>query len=123
MCFFVALPEISGSDYVSEVVKTARPRYHFSSDAPVHFTRAPYINPDLGAGTHVTRFISLAPFGIPKQKAMTALQLVPADKMNPQVLHAIPPESTRYPYPTRAIAGIKRAHAEEVGFYNNSYIL
>lgn len=110
----VALPEISGSSQVSEVIEVARPRYHFASDAPVHFTRAPYINPDLGVGTHVTRFISLAPFGIPKQKALTALQLVPADQMDPQVLHAIPPDSTTYPYPTRSVAGVKRAYIVEV---------
>lgn len=115
MCCVAALPEISGSQPVCDVAAITRPRYHFVSDIPVFFTRAPYINPDLGAGSHATRFISLAPYGIPNQKSLTALQLVPADQMDPKDRHALPVDSTQFPYQYKKVTSSKRPLEEEVG--------
>ncbi|GMH33389.1 hypothetical protein BSKO_01223 [Bryopsis sp. KO-2023] len=103
------LPEINGSGPISEVAAMVRPRYHIASDAPVHFPRPPYVNPDLGAGSHVTRFISLSPLGIPKQKPLIALQLTSAADMDPQMLHMLPPDSTDFPYGPKTLRNPKRA--------------
>lgn len=43
----------------SEVALAARPRYHIAAGKDHFWARPPYINADLGAGAHVTRFISL----------------------------------------------------------------
>lgn len=121
-CLVPALPEISGSRAVSDVAALTRPRYHFVSDAPVYYSRAPYENPDLGAGSHVTRFISLAASGIPNQKSLIALQLVPADEMDPEDRHGLPDDSTRYPYQKTTAKANKRNFEEEVGHLGSVWI-
>lgn len=50
----------AGSPVIAELVMTARPRYHIAAGKPTFFARPPYLNADLGAGAHVTRFIGLA---------------------------------------------------------------
>jgi hypothetical protein len=53
----------------------------------VFYARAPYMNKDLGAGAHATRFIGLAPVGnAAKQKFLHALALVPAVDMDQKAL-------------------------------------
>lgn len=77
-----------------------RPRYHFASfpGAP-HWARAPYLNADLGAGAHVTRFVSLGSVNNPeKNKWVNALQVVPASEMELSELHKVPPGTTPCPY-------------------------
>ena len=44
-----ALPR--GSPHISSLLTTIRPRYHFTSQPPSFFSRVPYKNPDLGAGS------------------------------------------------------------------------
>ena len=76
-----------------------RPRYHFASfpGAP-HWARAPYLNADLGAGAHVTRFVSLGSVNNPeKNKWVNALQVVPASEMELSELHKVPPGTTPCP--------------------------
>jgi hypothetical protein len=43
----------------AELAQLARPRYHIAGGQSIFFTRLPYTNPDLGAGTRATRFVSL----------------------------------------------------------------
>ena len=62
-------------------------RYHVAGGKGVFYARAPYMNKDLGAGAHATRFIGLAPVGnAGKQKFLHALALVPAVDMNQKEL-------------------------------------
>ena len=57
----------------------------------VFYARAPYMNKDLGAGAHATRFIGLAPVGnAAKQKFLHALALVPAVDMDQKALTVHP---------------------------------
>lgn len=44
----------------AEVALACRPRYHVAAGKRAFFARAPYLNSDLGAGGHATRFIGLA---------------------------------------------------------------
>ena len=44
----------------AELALAVRPRYHVAGGKQVFYARSPYLNSDLGAGSHVTRFISLA---------------------------------------------------------------
>ncbi|KAL0037433.1 hypothetical protein WJX79_008053 [Trebouxia sp. C0005] len=53
----------SGSSAVAELAALARPRYHFAGTKNIFYARPPYLNTDLGAGAHVTRFIGLASVG------------------------------------------------------------
>lgn len=50
---------IPGAALCTEVALSCRPRYHVASGKKVFYARAPYLNADLGAGGHVTRFIGL----------------------------------------------------------------
>ncbi len=62
-------------------------RYHVAGGKGVFYARAPYMNKDLGAGAHATRFIGLAPVGnAGKQKFLHALALVPAVDMDQKAL-------------------------------------
>ena len=47
------LPE--GSPHIASLLTIIRPRYHVTSQPPLFFNRAPYVNPDLGAGRY--RFV------------------------------------------------------------------
>jgi len=40
-----------GSPIISSILSVIRPRYHFTSQQSVYYSRIPYENPDLGAGT------------------------------------------------------------------------
>lgn len=76
---------------MAEVAALARPRYHFAGTKNTFYARPPYTNPDLGAGTHVTRFIGLAAVGnVAKQKSLHALGLVPAADMDVEALQQKP---------------------------------
>ena len=90
----------SGSPGASRLALTLRPRYHFASSLGFpHWARAPYLNENLGAGAHVTRFVSLGSVNNPeKHKWVNALQLVPAGEMELSELHVVPPGSTPCPY-------------------------
>lgn len=48
---------------LADLLLEARPRYHVTGGHGVFWARMPYKNHDLGAGAHVTRFISLAEVG------------------------------------------------------------
>ena len=62
-------------------------RYHVAGGKGAFYARAPYMNKDLGAGAHATRFIGLAPVGnAAKQKFLHALALVPAVDMDQKAL-------------------------------------
>lgn len=81
----------AGSAPVAEVAAVARPRYHFAGTKNAFYTRPPYTNPDLGAGSHVTRFIGLAGVGnVAKQKWLHALGLLPAADMDVAALQQKP---------------------------------
>lgn len=76
---------------MAEVAALARPRYHFAGTKNTFYARPPYTNPDLGAGSHVTRFIGLAGVGnVAKQKWLHALGLLPAADMDVAALQQKP---------------------------------
>lgn len=110
-----SLPTIaSGSEPCAEVAIVARPRYHVAGGGGSFFARTPYLNPDLGAGAHATRFIGLGDVGnSSKQKWLHALGLIPAAQMGVEALTAVPPGSTKSPYLRRTAAGVKRPAGEE----------
>jgi hypothetical protein len=55
------------------------------------YARPPYLNTDLGAGAHVTRFVGLASVGnMAKQKSLHALGLMPASNMEIETLQQKP---------------------------------
>lgn len=86
-----AAPWLAGSGPVAEVAALARPRYHFAGSKNTFYARPPYTNPDLGAGSHVTRFIGLAGVGnMAKQKWLHALGLIPAAHMDVAALQQKP---------------------------------
>ncbi|KAL6784615.1 CGL125 [Auxenochlorella protothecoides x Auxenochlorella symbiontica] len=106
----VAPPDSHGSPVIAELVMTARPRYHIAAGKPTFFARPPYLNADLGAGAHVTRFIGLAQVGNgAKQKWLHALALTPAAEMTPEALQVQPPGSTGNPFQAAAAKRLKRA--------------
>ena len=89
----------TGVPTAAEAALAARPRYHVAGSRRTFYARAPYLNADLGAGAHVTRFVGLAEVGNPaKQKWLHALGLAPAVEMTPEQLQAVPEGSTASPY-------------------------
>jgi diadenosine tetraphosphate (Ap4A) HIT family hydrolase len=104
----------AGSEPCADVALFARPRYHFAAEQSVFYARQPYLNANLGAGSHVTRFIALGAVGNTlKQKWLHALGLVPAAEMDQETLTAVPAGTTSCPYEGRGVtAGIKRGAAE-----------
>eukprot|EP00210_Caulerpa_lentillifera_P001468 g1409.t1 len=88
----------AGSPYISTLLSVIRPRYHFTSQPPLFFSRSPYKNPDLGAGSHVTRFTSLCPFATGKKQNLFALCLTPAQHMSHEKLLEIPTDATEFPF-------------------------
>ncbi len=74
----ITFPE--GLAHVAELCATLKPRYHFSS-SPNFFEREPFFHvptedsPDFRP---ITRFISLAAYGTPRQKFLYAFSLPPA---------------------------------------------
>ncbi|KAH7619036.1 hypothetical protein Ndes2526B_g05985 [Nannochloris sp. 'desiccata'] len=88
-----------GSEACAELAVAVRPRYHIAGGEHFFYTRAPYLNPDLGAGTLATRFISLGNVGnTTKQKWLHALGVVPASQMTPEELSTSPQGATKSPY-------------------------
>ena len=76
---------------MAELATLARPRYHFAGTKNTFYARPPYLNTDLGAGAHVTRFIGLASVAnVAKQKSLHALGLVPAADMDIETLQQKP---------------------------------
>ncbi|CAK0784495.1 hypothetical protein CVIRNUC_007699 [Coccomyxa viridis] len=89
----------AGSEVVSKLATKVRPRYHICGGKDVFYARQPYLNKDLGAGGHVTRFIALASVGNPaKAKSLHALALTPAADMDIAVLTQRPDGTTPCPY-------------------------
>lgn len=89
----------AGNLVTAQVATAIRPRYHVAGTHGVFYARLPYINADLGAGAHATRFISLGTVGNTlKQKWIHALGLLPACKMTPEALMALPEGATPSPY-------------------------
>ena len=81
----------AGSPVLSDLAQTVRPRYHVAGTRNTFWARPPYSNRDLGAGAHVTRFISLASVdNSGKQKWLHALGMVPAAAMDLATLHLQP---------------------------------
>lgn len=88
-----------GCQPVTDLLKICRPRYLASGCSAEFYARPPYANPDLGLGSHVTRFVALAATGNAlKAKSLHALQLVPAGLMTPEQLGERPSDTTPYPY-------------------------
>lgn len=108
---FLLLALIVGSSAAADAALAARPRYHVAAGKRAFWARAPYLNSDLGAGAHATRFIALADVGnAAKQKWLHALGLAPAATMTPEALSAAPAGSTPSPY-AAAAASRKRSAA------------
>lgn len=99
---------LSCSPHAAELAVLARPRYHFTAatsssnnnnNKGIFYARQSYLNKDLGAGSHVTRFIALGDVGNKnKEKWLHALALTPANEMSGEVLHAVPAGTTPCPY-------------------------
>ncbi|KAL4423189.1 hypothetical protein ABPG77_000322 [Micractinium sp. CCAP 211/92] len=105
---------LDGSAMCAEVALACRPRYHIAAGKRAFYARTPYLNKDLGAGGHVTRFIGLAEVGNPnKQKWLHALGLTPASQMTPEQLTAVPEGSTVCPYEIASKKRDAQAAAEE----------
>lgn len=84
---------------VAVLAQKARPRYHIAAAPQLFHQRAPYMNQDLGTGSHATRFISLASVGnAAKAKWAHALQLTPCERMSAAELTAKPADATASPY-------------------------
>ncbi|KAL0053002.1 hypothetical protein WJX82_011315 [Trebouxia sp. C0006] len=106
----------TGSSAVAELAGLARPRYHFAGTKNIFYARPPYMNTDLGAGAHVTRFIGLASVGnMAKQKSLHALGLVPAASMEIATLQQKPEGTTPSPYEAAAQAKKKRPNEDADG--------
>lgn len=89
----------TGSEAAAELAQVARPRYHFAASGGVFHQRAPYMNRDLGAGAHATRFIGLAAVGnAGKAKWAHALQVQPAAQMSQAELCTRPEGCSESPY-------------------------
>lgn len=66
-----------GTQCIADMCARLKPRYHFST-SQVFFEREPFFQPG-DSPRHITRFISLAPFGnAQKEKAMYAFNLEPS---------------------------------------------
>ena len=95
------LDTASESSIVAEIAQAARPRYHVSATRGPFYARQPYINPDLGAGSHATRFLSCGAVGnANKAKWLHALGMKPAAMMAMEELQAQPADATPSPYRT-----------------------
>ena len=93
------LTSISGSSDVKKLAMLLRPRYHFSAVEGQFYARAPYSNPDLGTGSHATRFIGLGDVGNESNsKYLHALGLKPATTMSRDVFLTKPANITAFPY-------------------------
>lgn len=91
--------KLDGSGMAADVALAVRPRYHVAAGKRTFYARAPYLNADLGAGGHVTRFIALAEVGnSKKQKWLHALGLTPSSDMTPEQLTVVPEGTTKSPY-------------------------
>lgn len=98
-----AVPAARGSAPVAALSDAVRPRYHVAGGGGGFFARAPYVNPDKGAGISVTRFLGLGPVGGPS-KWLHALKLAPAAAAPTDV----PPDATASPYSMEASVAAKR---------------
>jgi len=109
-----SIAKIAGSDACTDVAIAVRPRYHVAGGSHTFFARTPYLNVDLGAGAHATRFIGLGDVGNhSKQKWMHALGLTPASEMSAEALSAVPQGTTGSPYRRRGTKRIAVAAEEE----------
>ncbi|QDZ24133.1 Cwfj-like protein [Chloropicon primus] len=94
-----SLSRIRGSPVCRKLACTFRPRYHIAACEGKFFARLPYANPDLGAGSHVTRFISLGSVANPGgDKYLHALGLKPSSSMPREAFLANPANTTPFPY-------------------------
>ena len=104
-----------GTTLCAELAIAVRPRYHVASGEHIFYARLPYLNPDLGAGTLATRFLSLGAIGnASKQKWLHALGVTPASHMTPEDLASAPQGATKSPYHLTRTTGTKRAAAAAV---------
>ena len=109
-----ALASVRGTQGPRRLACAFRPRYHVSGSAGRFWARVPYANPDLGAGSHVTRFIGLGCVGNKaKQKYLHALGLKPAAAMDREAFLAAPPNTTAFPYAQAPRAAAKRGRGDE----------
>jgi len=96
--------EIEGppsSALVSLIAATLKPRYHLTHCADNFFERTPYRNHQVlqGQQEHVSRFLSLAPFGNSRgEKAIYAISLQPISSMSHDELVKQPDNVTEFPY-------------------------
>jgi len=97
-----------GSAAVARLAEELRPRYHIAGGP--FWQRNPYLNRDMGTGSHVTRFISLAEVDNgKKQRSLHALGVTPAAEMSHEALTQRPADTTASPYD----ASLKRAREDD----------
>ncbi|KAI9870557.1 MAG: hypothetical protein M1830_004099, partial [Pleopsidium flavum] len=91
------LDEPTGHQCIADLCATLKPRYHFSTSPSTFWEREPFFhmpNENTLDSKHVTRFISLASYGNPRnQKWLYAFTLDPAAPLPP----SIPPGTTASP--------------------------
>ena len=90
---------VAGCYRTQNLAVLLRPRYHISASAGQFYARPPYSNPDLGAGSHATRFIGLGKVGNDAGvKYLHALGLKPASTMAREAFLSKPSNVTPFPY-------------------------
>ena len=90
---------VAGSKVVKTLAMLLRPRYHVAASEGQFYARPPYENLDLGAGSHVTRFIGLgAVANTSGAKFLHALGLKPASSMSREVFLTKPANTTPFPF-------------------------
>ncbi|KAJ7345364.1 hypothetical protein JRQ81_001314 [Phrynocephalus forsythii] len=90
-----------GSELVSLLAASLKPRYHFAALQNVYYERLPYRNHTVLQETaqHVSRFVALASVGnAEKGKYLYAFTIFPMASMDPKDLVRQPPDVTESPY-------------------------
>jgi hypothetical protein len=89
-----------GSECISRLAQTLKPRYHFSALHDLYYERLPYHNSTIyGREIHSTRFIALAKCNKKnKPKFLYAFNITPMSYMDRKELIKFIPETTQSPY-------------------------
>ncbi|EWM24593.1 cwf19-like protein 1 [Nannochloropsis gaditana] len=102
----------TGSSTVADLAVVLRPRYHFAARPGIYFQRPPYKNhasKPKSKLSHVTRFLSLAPASVAKEKArkwLHAISIEPIPYMTLAALVDEPADVTESPYSVFRTAGM-----------------
>lgn len=120
-----ALPELDtqscGSESISQLAITLKPRYHFCGLLGVHYERQPYRNHKVLAepAKHVTRFIGLAKVGnTAKKKYLYAFNISPMASMDPTELTSQPDDVTECPYKQKQFHLQEEKQQDQQFFYD-----